>query len=67
MSKQSVGIVKEIDNLGRICIPKELRNLFGIDQNVELVVTTEGILIRNPMYRLVRRTRIQKSTQEVKK
>ena len=28
--KSSVGIIKEIDKLGRICIPKEMRKLFKL-------------------------------------
>ncbi|MBR4034915.1 MAG: hypothetical protein IKJ04_08900 [Clostridia bacterium] len=47
------GVKKEIDNLGRICIPKEMRKLYGFDKEVELIVTPEGILIRNPKYILV--------------
>ena len=50
---QTVGVKKEVDSLGRICIPKEMRKLFGLKEEVELVVTSEGILIRNPKYVLV--------------
>ena len=32
-----VGINKEIDSLGRLVIPKELRERFGLQKNVELV------------------------------
>ena len=46
------GIVKEIDSLGRIVIPKEIRNLFELDSAVEIIVTDEGVLIRNPKYAL---------------
>ena len=46
------GIVKEIDSLGRIVIPKEIRNLFGLDSAVEIIVTDEGVLLRNPKYTL---------------
>lgn len=46
------GIVKEIDSLGRIVIPKEIRNLFGLDSAVEIIVTDEGVLLRNPKYAL---------------
>ena len=52
---ESVGVRKEIDKLGRLCIPKEMRNLFNIKNDVELVVTVDGILIRNPEYVLVKR------------
>ena len=41
-----LGIRKTIDRLGRICIPKEMRKLFALGGQVELIVTTDGILIR---------------------
>ena len=50
-----IGIKKKIDKLGRICIPKEMRLLFNLENEVELKVTDEGILIRNPEYVLVRK------------
>ena len=51
--KKDVGIIKEIDRLGRIVIPKDLRERLALDNEIELVVTSEGILIRNPKYELV--------------
>ena len=47
---KAVGIIKEIDKLGRIVIPKEMRSLFGLDAFVEIIATDEGILLRNPKY-----------------
>lgn len=47
------GINKEIDRLGRIVIPKEMRELFNMTERVELVVTKDGILMRNPEFELV--------------
>ena len=52
---ETIGIKKEIDKLGRICIPKEMRRLFDLESEVELLVTTEGILLKNPKYVLVKR------------
>ncbi len=52
---ENVGIKKEIDKLGRICIPKEMRNLFNLQNEVELQVTKEGILLKNPEYVLVKK------------
>ena len=49
----NVGIIKEIDEIGRIVIPKELRTRFMLEGNVEIVMTKDGILIRNPKYELV--------------
>ena len=42
---EKAGIIKEIDNLGRIVIPKEIRSLFKLEERVEIVITTEGALI----------------------
>ena len=51
--KNKIGVNKEIDALGRLVIPKEMRDLFRLQKTVELVVTQNGILIRNPKYKLV--------------
>ena len=50
-----IGIKKDIDKLGRICIPKEMRLLFNLEKEVELQITREGILIKNPEYVLVKK------------
>ena len=50
-----VGIIKEIDNLGRIVIPKEMRELLGLEKTVEVIVTRAGVLIRSPEYVLVKK------------
>ena len=52
---KAVGIIKEIDQLGRLVIPKELRKRFGIDSIVELVATPEGIILKSPEYELVKK------------
>ena len=52
-----IGIKKEIDRLGRICIPKEMRMLFKLENEVELQITEEGVLIKNPEYILVKKKR----------
>ncbi len=49
-----VGIIKEIDSLGRIVIPKDFRDRLMLDKRVELVLTEDGILIRNSEYALVK-------------
>ena len=51
----SVGVNKEIDSLGRLVIPKEMRALFRFENEVELVVTEDGVLVRNPEYKLVKK------------
>ena len=52
--KAAVGIIKEIDKLGRIVIPKEFRERYGLTENVEILATEKGIVLRNPEYKLVR-------------
>ena len=47
---KSIGVRKEIDKLGRICIPKELRKLYNPENETELLAAQEGILIKNPLY-----------------
>ncbi len=49
----TVGILKEMDKLGRIVIPKEIRDRFGLAEHVELIVTESGVLLRSPEYKLV--------------
>ena len=48
-----IGIVKEFDKLGRIVIPKELRERYGLTQTVEIVATKDGILLKSQDYVLV--------------
>ena len=49
---RSVGIIKEVDRLGRIVIPKELRERYGLTESVEIVATEVGIFLRSPNYKL---------------
>ena len=49
-----VGIIKEVDNLGRIVIPKEFRKRYALNERVELITTEHGIIIRNPEYKLIK-------------
>lgn len=53
---EKIGIVKEIDNLGRLCIPKEIRSLLNLNKDVQLIITTDGLLIRNNEYVLVKKS-----------
>ena len=46
-----IGIKKKIDSLGRLVIPKDLRTLFNLKDEAELIITEEGILIRAPRKR----------------
>lgn len=54
MNKE-IGVIKEIDRLGRIVIPKEMRDRMGFNKEVEVVLTKEGILLKNSEYELVKR------------
>ena len=47
-----IGIIKEVDKLGRIVIPKEIRERYVFTDKVEIVMTKDGILLKNPEYSL---------------
>ena len=44
-----IGIVRKLDNLGRIVVPVEIRKSMGFGDNteVEIFATDDGVLIRN--------------------
>jgi AbrB family looped-hinge helix DNA binding protein len=44
--------------LGRIVIPKELRIRFGLNEEVEIIATVDGVLLKNPDYILVKKDEI---------
>ena len=48
----NIGIIRKVDNLGRIVIPKELRAFYNLPEHtkVEILGTEHGILIRIPEY-----------------
>jgi len=58
--KEKIGVTKEFDKLGRIVIPKELRDRYGLRSSVEIVATKDGVLIRNSEYILVHKDEIKK-------
>ena len=51
---KGIGVLKEIDRLGRIVIPKELRDRYFLESEVEIIATTDGVLIKNPEYSLAK-------------
>lgn len=53
--KNNVGVIKEIDKLGRIVIPKEMRQRLNLDTQVEVLLTEDGVVIRNTEYVLVKK------------
>ncbi len=50
-----IGIIKESDKLGRLVIPKDLRERYALDNKVEIVATEQGVLIQSPEYMLVKK------------
>ena len=50
-----VGIIKEFDKLGRLVIPKDLRERYALDNKVEIIATEQGVLIKSPEYILVKK------------
>lgn len=59
-----IGIVKEFDKLGRLVIPKDLRERYGFVERVEIVATAEGILLKNQEYVLVKKEKKQEGSPE---
>ena len=45
---RALGIVRKVDDLGRIVIPKELRRVLGIEQgeSMEVLADEKGVYIR---------------------
>ena len=58
---EKIGIEKELDKLGRVLIPKDLRERYGYGGKVELIATAHGVLIKNPDYVLIK---IEKTPDE---
>lgn len=48
MKQKEMGIVRDIDNTGRIVIPKEIRRVLDLKakDSVEIIPRTDGFLIR---------------------
>ena len=44
---------KKVDNLGRVTIPKRLREFYHFEKEVQLIETEQGILLTNPQYKMV--------------
>lgn len=61
---EKTRIVKEIDRLGRIVIPKEFRQRYNLEDNVEIIACADGVLLRNSEYVLVKRERIKESNDK---
>ena len=48
----STGVIREIDELGRIVLPKEIRNRFNIKKGDEISINIENAALR--LYKLDR-------------
>ena len=51
-----LGIIKEFDKLGRLVIPKEIRERYGLTDKVEIITTPDGVLLRSPEYILIKKS-----------
>ncbi len=49
-----IGVLRKFDKLGRLVIPKEMRDRYKLNEAVEIIATKEGVLIRNSEYHLTR-------------
>ena len=55
----NIGIVRKVDSLGRVTLPKELRRVFCLDKGsqIEILATDQGILLRVPNIEIKRTDR----------
>ncbi len=51
-----VGIIRKLDDLGRVTIPKEYRDFYHLNKKDEicLIDTPNGLLITNPKYKVIK-------------
>ena len=61
----NIGIVRKVDSLGRVTLPKELRRVFKLDKDdeIEILATDEGILLRIPNIEVRRLTTVTGGNQ----
>ena len=55
---EKIGIKKEIDKLGRLQIPKDIRNTLGLTNEIEIIVTSNGLLIKSTEYTLIKKQKM---------
>ena len=63
--KKLVGVIKDIDENGRITMPKDFRILYGLEKEIEIVPTIDGVLIRNPEYKLVKKSDEEQASKPI--
>lgn len=64
MEAERVGMMRKVDNLGRIVIPKKYRDFYHLNHSDEVFIidTTQGLLITNPKYKTVKVEEKEKSS-----
>lgn len=61
---KSIGIIRRVDDLGRIVIPKEIRDSFKIDIGDPLEIFTQGKTVVLKKYELTKCTECGQSVDE---
>ena len=56
-----IGIFKDFDRLGRIVVPKELRERFALGEMPKMVAAENRVLILDPEYILTRAKKAEKA------
>lgn len=51
MKEKKIAVVKSIDRLGRLVIPKDYRKLYHLDKEVDIIGTEYGLLLSAPKFR----------------
>ncbi len=59
--RTEVGMIRELDKLGRVVIPKEMRDRVFLEKEVEIILTEDGVIVRNPKYDLIKVKRQRQS------
>lgn len=55
----NIGIIRKVDSLGRITLPKEFRRVFDMNNRdeIEMLATKQGILLRKSNIKLTQLNR----------
>ena len=51
-----VGMIRRVDNLGRVTIPKEYRDFYNLSagEKISIIETENGLLLTHPEYKVVK-------------
>lgn len=60
-----IGTMHRVDTMGRLVLPKEIREFYHINTNdtIEIIPTVDGILIRKPAYKVVKIDDVKTTTK----